>query len=435
MAIITINEEKITGRIKPLHGVNNFPSLAEWQLNYLKHAGIPYSRLHDTFGRFGAGEYVDISNIFKNFDADENDPDSYSFELTDFVVKSLIEKGVQVFYRLGESIEHTYTIKRIHTKKPKDFSKWARICERIVSHYNDGWANGFHYNIKYWEIYCEPEGPAFWEGTKEEYYELYRLTANLLKEKHPEIQVGGYASCGFYQILGVGVATEANVPADRAQYFIDFFKGFLEYVSAEKTKAPLDFFSWHSYGSVDQNVLFARYVRVSLDEYGFTETISIFDEFNPGKRNRGKLIDACLIATNFLALQKEPLDMLMYYDAQITSNYCGMFNPITNEPFKAYYSFKAFNELYKLKNEVETQSDDKELYCVGAKQGDTVAVMVANISDNEKTITLKGLQKIDTVNIFVIDETHEYGAKIYYCDNGSVSVDMEKNSVLLLKIN
>lgn len=186
------------------------------------------------------------------------------------------------------------------------------------------------------------------------------------------------------------------------------------------------FFSWHSYGSVDQNVLFARYVRTTLDEYGFTKTISIFDEFNPGKGNRGKLVDACLIAMNFLALQKEPLDMLMYYDAQITSTYCGMFNPLTQEPFKAYYSFKAFNELYKLRNEVYTQSDDEEIFCVGAKDGDSVAVMFANASDQEKTVTLKGLQKIDVVNVFVIDETHEYGAKIYYCDNGNVSVDMEK---------
>jgi hypothetical protein len=64
----------------------------------LKHAGIPYSRLHDTFGRFGAGEYVDISNIFKNFDADET-------KVTDFNMpvpanEFVLHKGKKVHLKI-----------------------------------------------------------------------------------------------------------------------------------------------------------------------------------------------------------------------------------------------------------------------------------------------------------------------------------------------
>ena len=48
-------------------------------------------------------------------------------------------------------------IKPYHTFPPKDPEKWARICEHIIRHYTEGWADGYHYNIRYWEIWNEPE--------------------------------------------------------------------------------------------------------------------------------------------------------------------------------------------------------------------------------------------------------------------------------------
>ena len=63
-----------------------------------------------------------------------------------------------MFYRLGVTIENHAWIKNYHAKPPRDFAKWARICEHIVRHYNEGWADGFKWNIKYWEIWNEPDG-------------------------------------------------------------------------------------------------------------------------------------------------------------------------------------------------------------------------------------------------------------------------------------
>ena len=40
--------------------------------------------------------------------------------------------------------------------------------------------------------------------------------------------------------------------------------------------------------------------------------------------------------------------MLMYYDATLESSYGGMFNPLTRTPFKAYYAFWGFGQLYKM---------------------------------------------------------------------------------------
>ena len=53
---------------------------------YLKEANIPYSRLHDVGGAFSSNLYVDIPNIFRDFDADETDPANYFFDETDAVI-------------------------------------------------------------------------------------------------------------------------------------------------------------------------------------------------------------------------------------------------------------------------------------------------------------------------------------------------------------
>ena len=50
------------------------------------------------------GEFsVDVHRIFKNFDADENDPASYIFEPTDILIKLSDFYGVSVDYILGLS--------------------------------------------------------------------------------------------------------------------------------------------------------------------------------------------------------------------------------------------------------------------------------------------------------------------------------------------
>ena len=89
MAKIKVDFDEVVGKVKPLHAVNEVPSVdfryggAQEGMDFFKEAGIPYSRLHDVSGRYGGNVFVDISNIFRNFDADENDPANYDFIFTD----------------------------------------------------------------------------------------------------------------------------------------------------------------------------------------------------------------------------------------------------------------------------------------------------------------------------------------------------------------
>ena len=165
---VTIDWNVSVGKIRPLHGVNSGPrtySFAHDTSEYFREAGIPFSRLHDTEYPYGSGHFVDIPCIFKNFDADPCDPASYDFAMTDMYIKAIVDVGTQVFYRLGVSIEHAPVKRNIYP--PKDFEKWAVICEHIIRHYNEGWANGLHLGIEYWEIWNEPElgGHQCWTGT------------------------------------------------------------------------------------------------------------------------------------------------------------------------------------------------------------------------------------------------------------------------------
>ena len=198
MKRITVNFARENGKpVYPLHGVNSGPMTKVFTYDarpQFLEAGFPFARLHDVEYPYGSGEFVDIPCIFKNFDADENDPASYNFGLTDEYIRRIVEVGCAPLFRLGISIEHA-PVKR-YVYPPRDYAKWARICEHIIRHYNEGWANGFHWGIAYWEIWNESDGgnSKMWGGTPDEFYELYVVSARHLKACFPHLKIGG---CGF----------------------------------------------------------------------------------------------------------------------------------------------------------------------------------------------------------------------------------------------
>jgi flavin reductase (DIM6/NTAB) family NADH-FMN oxidoreductase RutF len=354
---VSVDPSSVLGPLKPLHGINNAPFLAgsdRW-MHFLRDAGIPYVRLHDTLGYYGGTRYVDIPNIFPDFDADENDPSNYLFFETDRLLCSIVENGARPFYRLGVSIENAYDsmdgpVYRIYP--PKDPAKWARICEHIIRHYNGGWADGFHMGIEYWEIWNEPDNEPDiahnpqWRGTREQFFELYRVAANHLKSCFPELKIGGYGSCGFYSVAETAADPCAKVSA-RYSYFVEFFEEFLEYITAPQTRAPLDFLSWHSYADRESTVIFARYCRESLDRHGLTATESIFNEWNRGPHRRGTLEDAQLVASMICSMAEEKVDMMNYYTGSFNGGYAGLFDAVRRDrPLPAYYVMKAYGELY-----------------------------------------------------------------------------------------
>ena len=411
----TVDFTKKTGEIKPLHGVNNAPYSVNMGKDQARvkelftQAHIPYSRLHDTNGSYGGTYYVDVPNIFRNFDADENDPANYDFYYTDEYIAAIQETGCETYYRLGITIE--WGSKKITSLPPADFAKWARICEHIVRHYNEGWADGFTYGLTYWEIWNEPEnpgsdkhGPCMWGGTEEEFFELYSITATHLKNCFPEIKVGGYGSCGFYPL------TRTDIPESYAT-FLTWFEDFLKLL--QENKAPLDFYSWHIYtGDENELMTHAKYVREMLDANGFTETEAHLNEWNVHAEGSGFAEKHTMVGGAFngavlcLLQNTDYVDKAMYYDFRAISRYCGFLDQNDGTVCSSWYPFVAFGRLYELGEAVQITGGGSGIYGAAACSETGKAVMIANYSCKEAKTKLKleGLKEAETLRLLRITE-------------------------------
>ena len=438
MTKLAVNFSENVRKMKPMHSVNNGPVGGTWgvgNIELFKEAGIPYARNHDaSFSSAYGGEHaVDVSNIFPNFDADETEEENYDFVLTDVTVKKCIEAGTKVFYRLGQKIEHA--IKKYGVHPPKDFKKWAVICEHIIRHYTEGWADGFDAGIEYWEIWNEydngePDKNPCWTGTADEFHDFYEIAAKHLKEKFPHLKIGGPAMVG------------STPTYKKSEIFIG---------EMAKRGVPMDFFSYHYYTTGPHGMSHtANYTREVLDKNGYKNTEIILNEWNyiTGFK-REPLIHsyetirsirgAAYVSACQIDAQKSPMDMFMYYDARPGTGFNGMFELGTYKPLKAYYSFCAFNELYKLGTETASESDDKEVYVLSAK-GDKKAVLISyfgkeDAPEKEIELSLSGIKGTENVKFRLLDEESNLDEVKKEPLNGcDITFGMQANTVLLLEI-
>ena len=419
---VTVDFAASAGRIKPLHGVNNAPIRIGGDQRELLQAGIPSVRLHDTCGSWGGTHYVDIPNIFPNFDADENDPKSYDFAFTDAFLKPIVAAGSSIFYRLGVTIETRGSIRAYNTYPPKDFAKWARVCEHVVAHYNEGWANGFKWNIVYWEVWNEPESHSMWRGTREQFFDLYGTVARHLKARFPAIKVGGYGSCGFY-LEDDPENTVGGFGGDLRlmKSFTPWFRDFCAYVTAPATRAPLDFYTWHFYHHnevkpASRVAEHARFVRRTLDSFGLQATESILDEWNTtehGFEGMKEMPGASFCADLFCRLQAESVDMAHYYDALPQRAYCGLFRFPSEATTPTYEAFRAWNELYRLGGAVKVDCAETNFNAAAATDGKAFSVLLVNTRerhyrDKDRRVTpeVKGVSPGTVFTRYVLDAQH-----------------------------
>jgi xylan 1,4-beta-xylosidase len=389
MAMISINLAERIGSIKPLHGVNGGPvsygSLLDVS-DYFREAGIPFVRLHDT--NWPHPREVDIPTIFPDMGKDAEDPASYDFRRTDEYIRTVADTGARIVYRLGVSIEHTKM--KYFTQPPVDFGQWAMVCLGIIRHYNDGWAEGFRYGIRYWEIWNEPDNldaGCMWSGTPGQYFSLYEKAAVAIKKYDPGLKVGGFG------------ATMAND---------GFTIRFLDYCRSRFL--PLDFFSWHTYADDPEKLAAnARAVRRRLDEYGYGSAESHLNEWNylriepdeqqnMGLPGNGRAIrrvfervkggqGAAFAAAALILFQDCGVDEACYYDAQPMGLYCGLFDSY-GLPQAAYRAFGSFHDLcrhgIRLKAEAADGADG--IYCCAGlnESGDEAAILIANFNSGNR---------------------------------------------------
>lgn len=288
---IILDYEDTNGIFKPFSEINCGP-LPNHNINGVdltnqyNQVGISLIRTHDFSGP------TDISTIFPEWTADPNLESSYDFTSSDKYISAIINAGCNVFYRLGESASNDKNLRN----PPEDFTKWAEICKHIVMHYNDGWNNGFNYNISYFEIWNEPDLEGFWTGSAMDYYQLYQITTETLKLYDSSLKIGG--------------------PCTSSIDNYNYTTSFLNYVTDKNV--PIDFFSWHQYAdSPNQLYVSSCTVRTLLDSYGLTNCKNINTEWNINiltpQRDKDNVKNAAFTTCCLSAFQDSGIDYAFRY--------------------------------------------------------------------------------------------------------------------------
>jgi xylan 1,4-beta-xylosidase len=380
---IRVDASAPIGTLRSLQGVNGAPAqgfhkperfvFGGWNVpgNWdatpgYRDARIDLVRTHDSYGagdidaRFpdAPGALVDADrthlSIFPDPKADPNDPKSYHFEPTDRLIASIKAVGAEVIFRLGRS-------EGSNVEPPEDLDRYAEVAKHIVLHYNRGWANGFHYRIRYWEVWNEPDlGRMFWSGSAQHYFELYEKVARAVKKADRSAQIGGPAIAR---------------PNDASPYVDDF----LEYLRARRV--PLDFYSWHWYAT-DSNdpldvVRVGRAVRARLDQYGFKKTHSVLDEWNYGLLDPvpGDLQRASFVTSALLYMQDAPIDVSALYRAD------NVFGPRGTTPDKTGQALIALGRMKDTPQRLAVEGGDLDGLAVQSgrsKDGKTIQVLISN---------------------------------------------------------
>jgi xylan 1,4-beta-xylosidase len=151
----------------------------------------------------------------------------YSFFNADHIIDFLHSIGMRPFVELsfmpGAIASGTTTVfsYRGNITPPRDYAAWAELVRRLAAHWVDRYG-AEEVREWYFEVWNEPNLKAFWDGTQEQYFELYRHTARALKEVDPGLRVGG--------------------PATAANAWISEFLDFCRHDGL-----PVDFVSTHHY--------------------------------------------------------------------------------------------------------------------------------------------------------------------------------------------
>ena len=415
-ALVRVWPGQEQGIVKPMHAVNNGPNFVksaegfhDWRFDDFRSLHVPMMRTHDArFLPETPGRINDIPKIYRDFDADENDPRSYDFAQTDMYLNTMRLAGTDIMYFLGtgcdfDGLSSDYAVSHGSDEPPPDPAKWARICEHVIRHYNEGWgwtneqipfSNQF--NITHWEIWNEAdldcgetywskgvrtwEGRRrYWNGTPERFFELFKVTATHLKRTFPHLKIGGPSLAGRL---------------DWADRFLAF---------CQTNSVPLDFFSYHRYAdNVDSFVQKTRQVRALLVKNGFGDVPMYLNEWNwqrgwsgdvyresvrrRGDRNNYRF--AASYAATMSALQHEAVDMMMYYDMRVPCRYNGVFAADSEEPLKGYFAFYAWSRLYRLGREVKSDlsGETKALTAIAAKGANgSLALLVTRCVESEDT--------------------------------------------------
>ena len=247
--------------------------------------------------------------------------------------------------------------------------------ENIVRHYVGGWGGGgFVHAVTRWEFGDQPDfGTLHFDGTPDEFYEMYAAAARAVKSVSPQLQFGG--PCPAFAL-------------DEGPYR----EGFLDFV--KRNNLPLDFFTWMWFTDDSRDPLDFRTVatqlRGILDANGFETTELLLAYWNMTGIPNAKFTDADAAAFQAAAavyMQDSPIDraILFRVDTGTDLHYkildpAGIFDADGSENARTA-SFRLVGQTLAARERLGVQGGDDNGFAVLAgrtESNDTVRILIAN---------------------------------------------------------
>lgn len=153
---------------------------------------------------------------------------AYSWDNADKVYDLLLSQKARPFVEFGympaalASGGKTVFFYKGNVTPPSDYGKWKELVAQCVSHWKERYGLDEIRNWRF-EVWNEPNYGAFWAGTQEDYFRLYKYAAEAVKSVDPSLKVGGPASAGM---------------GEWVKEFVDYCR---------ENKVPVDFISTHGY--------------------------------------------------------------------------------------------------------------------------------------------------------------------------------------------
>ena len=462
VAAITVNADFTceVGKVRPeLHSSGfgmRMGAYSNAYSNTLKRMNFALTRTHDWAILDASHRVCDYFMMFPLMNKDVADPQNYRFEETDYLLKRNRDcLGLDIFYRLGTSIEHTGPDHHFNAAIPTDYDKVAEIFAATIRHYNRGWANGFNWNIKYWEIWnepdgintmwCLPEGDLVKSGDKETQIErderrrktfckfFAKTLARLKGEFGDSIKVGGPAMGWMYE-----------------KYFAEIIE------ASEALGVKPDFISWHHYCEDPKEIADAiKSARKLCDSLGCQDTELIINEWHyfsysdydwyafkssdpeiqrkiwNGPRSHNGIDSSCFNLAVLSQMQYSDLDQGYYYGCKYFGNWG--FVSDQKQPFKVRDGLWLFGDFIATGCRTLCKAEDFD-----PEKEPVVTVLAAKTEDGKKKALLISDYRVRTDEIKVkvkgIDSTTKVTVKVHDYTHDLVDADFVlENDVLTLK--
>ena len=207
-----------------------------------KECGFKYCRFH--------GLFHDDMFVMRVIDGKT----IYNFQYIDDLFDRMLAIDVRPFVELGFFPKDISSAPTCfwwggHGTPPADFTAWKELVVAFTNHCIARYGKD-EVRKWYFEVWNEPNLGGFWNGMKEQYFEMYNLTAKAIKAIDPALKVGGPATSSYHPEEGVyeRLSKQKEIkPEDfeNIQCKGPWIEDFLAY--CEKENLPVDFVSSHPY--------------------------------------------------------------------------------------------------------------------------------------------------------------------------------------------